>query len=76
MSPELPTVTGRQVIGAFEKAGFEVVRKKGSHRVMKKEGHRHVLSIPVHGSQPLKRGVLRALIKTAGLTVQEFKDLL
>lgn len=73
---DLPAVTGREVIGAFPKAGFEVARVCGSHHMMKRPGHRFVLSVPVHGHQKLKPGTLRALINDAGLTKDQFVGLL
>lgn len=68
---ELPTVTGPQAIKAFSKLGFVRDRIKGSHHILKKEGHPYVLSIPVHRGN-LKRGLLRSLIRDAGATVDEF----
>ena len=72
----LPIVAGTQAIAAFEKVGFEVVRVKSSHHIMKRDGHPYVLTIPVHGNRPLKRGTLRGLIRAAGLTVDQFLELL
>lgn len=71
---DLPSVSWRQAIAAFGKAGFEVVPKrgKGSHTVMKKRGHRFRLTIPHH--RDLKEGTLRALIKASGWTVEQFVD--
>jgi len=43
---------------------------------MKKPGHPLLLTIPVHASQSLKAGTLRSLIRDAGLTVEEFVQLL
>jgi len=43
---------------------------------MKREGHRFLLSVPVHGRQNIKPGTLRALIGDAGLTKDEFVALL
>lgn len=73
---ELPCVTGKQAIAAFEKVGFKVARVVGSHHTMKKEGHPHLLTVPVHGARPLARGTLRALIRGSGLSVEEFSSLL
>jgi predicted RNA binding protein YcfA (HicA-like mRNA interferase family) len=73
---ELPTIQGNQAIAAFSRVGFSVVRIKGSHHVMKKPGHVHNLVVPVHGSTPLKPGTLRSLIRAAGLTVDQFVQLL
>jgi predicted RNA binding protein YcfA (HicA-like mRNA interferase family) len=74
---ELPAITGKQAIKAFEAVGFSVVRiSKSSHHILKKPNHRHLLTVPVHGSSTLKAGLLRAQIRTAGLTVDEFVALL
>jgi predicted RNA binding protein YcfA (HicA-like mRNA interferase family) len=70
--PRLPSVTGRQAVNAFQKAGFNVVRIEGSHHVMKKDGHRFLLTVPVHGRKPIATGTLRSLIKASGLTVGQF----
>lgn len=68
----LPALSGRQVIRALERAGFSVVRVKGSHHIMKKEGHPNNISVPVHSNQPLKLGTLRSIIRQAGMTEEEF----
>ena len=70
--PNLPTVTGKDAIRAFKGHGFVVDRIAGSHHIMKKEGHRYRLSVPVHGNKQVARGTLRSLIKDAGLTIGEF----
>jgi predicted RNA binding protein YcfA (HicA-like mRNA interferase family) len=44
----------------------------GSHCIMKKDGHRYRLSIPIHGNKTLGTGLLASLIEDAGLTVEEF----
>ena len=72
--PKLPTVSGTDAIKVFESFGFVVDRIKGSHHVMKREGHKYALSIPVHGSTAVAKGTLRSLIDAAGITVQEFLD--
>ena len=72
---KLPAVTGRQAVTAFSKIGYSVRRTTGSHHIMAKSGHR-LLSIPVHGNKTLKPGTLRGLIRGAGITVEEFCDLL
>jgi len=66
----LPTVSGRQAVAAFESAGFEVRRQRGSHIVLVKPGFPETLSVPDH--RQLKPGTLRALIRKAGLTVDKF----
>jgi predicted RNA binding protein YcfA (HicA-like mRNA interferase family) len=68
----LPQLSGKQVIRALNNAGFTVVRTSGSHHVMRKEGNRNHVTVPVHGNKPIKVGTLRAIIKSAGMTVDEF----
>lgn len=72
--PKLPSISGREVVRAFEAAGFHVDRIEGSHHVMVKPGHFKVLSVPVHKGTLVKRGTLRSLIRNAGLTVEEFVE--
>jgi predicted RNA binding protein YcfA (HicA-like mRNA interferase family) len=74
---KLPTVTGDEAIAAFCRDGFNLVRvSKSSHHILKKEGHPHLLSVPVHSGKNLKPGTLRGLIRGAGLTVDQFSELL
>jgi predicted RNA binding protein YcfA (HicA-like mRNA interferase family) len=47
-----------------------VVRQRGSHIIMVREGETATLSIPDH--KEVGRGTLRSLIRSAGITVQEF----
>jgi predicted RNA binding protein YcfA (HicA-like mRNA interferase family) len=69
---KLPVVSGYDVIKALTKIGFEIKRRKGSHVVLQKEFI--VLTVPLH--KTLKKGTLRAIIRQAGLTVEEFLELL
>lgn len=71
---KLPVVSGAEAIAAFERLGFAVARIDGSHHTMKRDGHRFVLTIPVHGRKPIKSGTLRSLIRAAGVTVEEFAE--
>lgn len=70
MGSILPVLSGREVVGIFEKFGWKFIRQSASHRIMVKEGEMATLSIPDH--RELAKGTLRSLIRTAGLTVQEF----
>ena len=69
-------VSGKNALVAFERAGFSVVRTKGSHCIMKRPGHRNRLSIPVHGGKNIPPPLLDRLIKDAGLTREQFRELL
>ena len=68
--PKLPVLSGAKAVKLFEKAGWRVARQKGSHVIMLKSGSIASLSIPQH--KELSPGTLRSLIRSAGLSVDEF----
>ena len=67
---QLPTLSGTEVVKAFERLGWEFSRQSGSHMVMTKDGEMASLSIPKH--KEVARGTLRSLIRSANLTAEEF----
>ena len=69
----LPVISGRDAVKAFGKLGFQLHRQKGSHMILYHANGRH-LSVPDH--RELDRGTLRALIRGAGVTIEEFVALL
>ncbi len=71
----LPSVTGREVVKALTKSGYERDRQRGSHIILRQVAspHRRIV-VPDHDE--VARGTLRAIIRQAGLTVDEFKALL
>jgi predicted RNA binding protein YcfA (HicA-like mRNA interferase family) len=71
---KLGNISGKESVKAFQKAGWQLIGQVGSHVVMVKPGVRVNLSIPQH--KELSIGTLRALIRNAGLTVDEFLELL
>jgi predicted RNA binding protein YcfA (HicA-like mRNA interferase family) len=73
---KLPHVSGREAVKAFERAGFSHVRTRGSHYILSKEGHPNLIVVPVHGSEAVATGTLRSLIRDAGLTVEQFNEML
>ncbi len=72
---ELPRISGREVVKALKKIGYEQDRQRGSHIVLRQtvRPHRRV-TVPDH--KEVAKGTLRAIIREVGLTVEEFKDLL
>ena len=71
----LPVVSGRDAVKAFGRIGYVVDRQRGSHIHLRQTvaPHRR-LSVPDH--RELGKGLLRALIRDAGLTVDQFAALL
>jgi len=66
----LPICSGAEAVRAFEGAGWKAVRQKGSHVSLIKTGSTVVLTVPMHSE--LGRGLLRSLIRKAGISVDEF----
>ena len=64
-----------RVIKAFERAGWEDLGRHGKHYKLRKAGNPNILSVPVHGGKPIKAGLLRGLLRKAGLTEEEFLEL-
>ena len=71
---KLNNISGKEAVKAFRKAGWQKMGQIGSHVVMAKAEERANLSIPQH--KELSVGTLRALIRNAGLTVDQFLELL
>lgn len=73
----VPSINPEDCLKALQKAGFYVSRQKGSHVQMRRDQPPPARTVPVPISQkPLPRGTLRAIIRQAGLTVDEFVRLL
>lgn len=68
----LPVVSGRDAGRVFGKIGFVYDHHRGSHMIYYHPSGRH-LSIPDH--RELDRGTLRKLIRSAGITVEQFVEL-
>jgi predicted RNA binding protein YcfA (HicA-like mRNA interferase family) len=70
---KLANITARECIKALERAGFSFVRQTGSHAVY--DDGQHTVVVPRHPGK-IKPGTMRSIIKQAGLSVDEFLDLL
>jgi len=73
MARALKLCSGVEAVKKLRRAGWEIARHKGSHVMMVKEGYEYTLSIPQHPE--LGPGILRNLLKQAGLSVEEFNRL-
>jgi predicted RNA binding protein YcfA (HicA-like mRNA interferase family) len=67
----LPRISGREAVAAFRKLGYEFDRQRGSHIILRhaQPPHRR-LTVPDH--REVAKGTLRALIREAGITVEDF----
>ena len=76
MSPRLPALKPRVVIRALERAGFFLHHATGSHQILKHPDRSAArVTVPLH-NRDLKRGTLGSIIKQAGLSPEEFLELL
>ena len=72
---QLPRISGREVAKALRGIGYEFDYQSGSHIVVRQTDPPHRrLTVPDHGE--VAKGTLRAIIRQAGLTVDEFRALL
>lgn len=71
----LPVLSAREVVKALRKIGYEFDHQRGSHMVLRQtESPHRRLTVPDHAE--IAKGTLRALLRQAGLTVNEFLALL
>lgn len=72
----LPTVNARKVIAALKRGGFEEVRQRGSHLYFWHPTRHLETCVPTHGGDDLARPLVTAILQQAGLTEDEFRELL
>lgn len=66
--PELPRVSGAEVVRALQHLGFQQVRQSGSHVIMRRESNGCV--VPMHPE--IKVGTLAGLLRQAEVSAEEF----
>ncbi len=69
----LPRISGRECAKALSKAGFYMKRQEGSHMILRRDNPFGQVVVPDH--KELDRGTLRAIIRQAGLSIDEFVKL-
>jgi predicted RNA binding protein YcfA (HicA-like mRNA interferase family) len=73
---KLPRLSGKEVIRALSKIGFEAVRQKGSHVIMKNKTSEKEITTVVPNHKEVDRGTLLEIIRQARLTRESFMELL
>jgi predicted RNA binding protein YcfA (HicA-like mRNA interferase family) len=68
-------VTGRQALKALQRAGFAVIRTKGSHHFLRHADGRSTV-IPIHSGETLGPGLLGQILKDVEIEKADFKALL
>lgn len=67
----MKAISGKQFMKLLLKRGWLCVRVSGSHHIFVKEGRQERISVPVHGSENMKLGLLKHLMKIAGIREEE-----
>ena len=71
---KLPRLSGRDCAKALQKAGFFLRRQEGSHMILRRSDPFRQVVVPDH--KELDRGTLRAVIRHAGFSIDEFLQFL
>lgn len=72
---KLPSLTGKQIVKVLRRAGFIVVRQKGSHAFLRHPDGRSTL-VPLHAGETIGPGLLRKIIRDIEMSREEFLKLL
>jgi predicted RNA binding protein YcfA (HicA-like mRNA interferase family) len=71
---KIPVVRSNQLLKALESVGFREVNRTGSHVKLRRGSQ--IAIVPDHGSKDVPLGTLRSVLKQAGLSIEEFRELL
>jgi len=71
----LPALTGKHLIKALKKIGFEVVRSRGSHNFLQHSDGRCTV-VPVHAGETIGRGLLAQIMRDCEITTEDLTKIL
>jgi predicted RNA binding protein YcfA (HicA-like mRNA interferase family) len=74
MSSRLPVISGRDLVRALARVGFQFDRQRGSHIMLFRADPPMTISVPDH--KELDRGTLRGILRQAGVSPEELQRLL
>lgn len=72
---QLPTLDGKVLLAALRRAGFEVIRVKGSHHFVRHADGRSTV-IPVHSGEDIGPGLLAKILRDCELSRDRLSELL
>lgn len=70
---QLRVLNGQEVVALLQKQGFEIVRRRGSHVILRGTIDSQTRSVPVPLHRPLKQGTLGGIIEQSGLPRELFE---
>ena len=68
---QLPCISGKEAVKAFEKLGWSVDRYHGDHAIMVKDDNEAILTVPQH--KELAKGTLKSILTAGTIPLDEFK---
>ncbi|HOD81573.1 MAG TPA: type II toxin-antitoxin system HicA family toxin [Phycisphaerae bacterium] len=71
----LPAIRGGELVRALGRAGFQVVRVRGSHHFLRHADGRATV-VPVHAGEDIGRGLLRSILRDCDMTVEDIQTFL
>jgi len=71
----IPSLTGKELLSVLRKAGFEVLRVKGSHHLLRHHDGRSTV-VPVHSGETIGPGLLAKILRDCDLNREQFQKLL
>jgi predicted RNA binding protein YcfA (HicA-like mRNA interferase family) len=71
----LPSLTGKELLSVLKKAGFEVLRTKGSHHFLHHRDGRSTV-VPVHSGETIGPGLLAKILRDCDLSRDQYQKLL
>jgi len=74
--PRLPRITGQQALRALRRAGWNDVRRKGSHVLLHHESRPGRVVVPMHAGKTLKPKTLLSILDQAGIDPDQLRGLL
>jgi predicted RNA binding protein YcfA (HicA-like mRNA interferase family) len=73
---KLPSVSGKRLVRALQRAGFVVLRQKGSHVSLEKVTPEKIYRTVVPMHRTIAKGTLSDILKQSGLTIEQLLELL
>lgn len=70
-----PRLAARQIVSDLKRAGFEIIRIKGSHHYLQHPDNRSTV-VPVHSGETIGVGLMNKILDDCEMTVDEFKEYL
>lgn len=72
---DFPSLNGKKIIAALNKAGFVINRIKGSHHFIKHSDGRCTV-VPVHSGEDIGPGLLSKILRDCEFTKDQFRKLI